>query len=175
MPLTFDLFVEVVGWLEVRGPGQGDHLVPHLVGVERLEQPHASVTRTAGLLHRVVFRVPGQFEHVLGQADRFAGPSHVEQVATEPFVVVSEVVDLVWQHAISHHVGVVDPGRGFLLKAGILVPFQSRINVPGHVPHVGDSRGGLSTAGGGIQRLVRLLVVPQVDTKVVAGVHRILG
>ena len=117
----------------------------------------------------------GQLEHILGQADRFASTSHVEQVATEPFVVVSEVVDLVWQHAISHHVGVVDPGRGFLLKAGILVPFQSRINVPGHVPHVGDSRGGLSTAGGGIQRLVRLLVVPQVDTKVVAGVHRILG
>ena len=115
-----------------------------------------------------------QFEHILGQAQRVADSADIKQVAAQPFVVVCEVVNLVGEHSISHHVCMVDPGGGLLLKTGVLIPLQFRVDVPRHVPHVGDPRSRLSAPRRGIQRVFRLLVIPKMDTKMVAGVHRVL-
>ena len=63
----------------------------------------------------------------------------VVEVACEPFVVVREVMNLIGHHAVTHHVGVIDPGAGFLLPGGIVIALESRENVTGHVPHVRDT------------------------------------
>ena len=80
-----------------------------------------------------------QLDHVLGQGDGVVHATEIVEVAREPFVVVSEVVNLVRHHAVAHHVGVVDPGAGFLLPGSVLVTLKFGIGVAGHVPHVGNT------------------------------------
>ena len=80
-----------------------------------------------------------QLDHVLGQGDGVVHAAEVVEVAREPFVVVGEVVNLIRHHAVAHHVGVVDPGAGFLLPGGVLIALELGIGVAGHVPHVGDA------------------------------------
>ena len=117
--------------------------------------------------------MPWQFEHILGQAQRVADSADIKQVPAQPLVVVCKVVNLVGEHTIPHHVCMVDPGGGLLLKTGVLIPLQFRIDVSRHVPHVGDPRSRLSAPRSGIQCVFGLLVIPKVDTKMMAGVHRV--
>ena len=72
-----------------------------------------------------------------------AHASGVAKVSGEPFVVVGKIMDAVGHHAVAHHVGVVYAGAGFLLPCGVVIAFEARENVAGHVPHVGDTRRGL--------------------------------
>ena len=138
MPLTLKLLIEVRGRLEIARARQRNHLIPELIRVEHLEETHPSETRTPVPLHRVVFRMARQLEHVFRQAERIAHSPHRHQIPTQPLIVVSKVVDLVRQHAVAHHVSVINPGRSFLLKTGIFESLQARVNVSRHVPHVCD-------------------------------------
>ena len=80
-----------------------------------------------------------QLDHVSGERHGVVGTAKVVEVAREPLVVVGEVVDLVRQHAVAHHVGVIDPGAGLLLPGGVVVALELRVDVAGHVPHVCDA------------------------------------
>ena len=71
-------------------------------------------------------------------------PSGVTEIASEPFVVVGEIMDAIGHHAVAHHVGVIHTRAGFLLPSGIMVAFEAGKNMAGHVPHVGDAGRGLA-------------------------------
>ena len=148
VPQTLDLFLCIVRRLKVRRVAERDHLVPHFVSRQCLEQTHASVVGAAAATERVVFGVPRQLDHVLGQIDRIVHSTDIVQVANQPFVVVSEIVNLVRQNLIAHHVSMIDSGRCLLLPNGVLIAFQSRVNVPRHVPQVGNTGRRLTAQGG---------------------------
>ena len=118
--------------------------------------------------------MPWQLEHIFGQAQCVTDSANVKQVATQPLVVVCKVVNLIGEHTIPHHVCVVDPGGGLLLKTGVLVPLQFRVDVSRHVPHVCDPWSRLSTPCCGVQRIFGSFVIPQMDAVMMAGMLRIL-
>ena len=159
---------------EIRRVGRGDQLIPELEQGQRVREPLAAERRAAAF-HRVVPRMPRQLAHIPRQIDPRADLAHMHEVANEPLVVVREVVDLIGHHAVAHHVGVIDPRRRLLLPSAVVVTLQSRKNVAAHVPHVGDARTGLAAQSRRPERLVGLLVVPQVDAVVVRRMHRIGG
>ena len=80
-----------------------------------------------------------QLDHVSGERHGIVGTAKVVEVAREPLVVVGEVMNLVRQHTVAHHVGMVHPGAGLLLPGGVVVALELRVNVAGHVPHVRDA------------------------------------
>lgn len=86
---------------------------------------------------------------------------------------MGEVVDLVWEDAVSDHLGVIDAGGGFLLPCGVVPAFEVAVDVTGHVPHVGDAGGGGTAHGGGGEGLFGAFVVPEVDEIVVDRVEGI--
>ena len=51
-----------------------------------------------------------QGDHVPREIDRAIELAEAVEVADEPLVVVGEVVDLIGNDAVAHHVGMVDPG-----------------------------------------------------------------
>ena len=53
------------------------------------------------------------------------------------------VVDLERHDPIADHVGMIDPGRAFLLVGGVGIALEPGVGVPGHVPGVGDPGRGL--------------------------------
>ena len=83
------------------------------------------------------------------------------------------VVDLVGHHAISNHVGMVDPRRGFLLPSCIGIAMQSGVSMAGHVPHVSDPRCTRAALGCGSEGQFLLAVIPQVDSEMVCRMPRI--
>ena len=99
----------------------------------------------------------------------------VAEVAGEPFVVVGEVVDAIGHYAIAHHVGVVHAGAGFLLPSGVVVAFEAREDVAGHVPHMGDAGRGLSALADGRDCALGVFVVPQVNSIMMAGMLGVFG
>ena len=123
----------------------------------------------------VEFRVTRVGEERLGHGYGGGGITKVTKVAREPFVVVRVVVDLVGDEEMLGHVCVVNTGGGLLAKDGIVIALGLGVDVSGHVPHVGDAGGGFSEAGGGIERLLVLAVVPEVDGVVVGGVIGFFG
>ena len=85
---------------------------------------------------------------------------------------MSVVVDLPRQNPIADHVGVIDAGGGFLVPGGVGIALKPRIDVAGHVPHVGDTRAERpQRAADRAPR--RLFAVPEMDAVVVGRVHRI--
>ena len=81
-----------------------------------------------------------QFDHVLGQIDRFANATDKDQIANEPFVVVSIVVDLVRHDLIANHMRVIDTCRRFLLPGSVSITMQATVSMTRHVPHVSNAR-----------------------------------
>ena len=141
-PQPLDLLVFDIGRSQVHRVRQFDQIAPAFILDQDIEQPRPAVSRAATpFLGRVVSWVTWQFDHVAGQVVGVVDSANVDQVPHQPLVVVCEVVDLIRQHPIPHHVCVVDPRRCFLLPSRILVAFQTRKNVSGHVPHVRDPRG----------------------------------
>ena len=176
------LFLRDGGWLEVNRLRGADDLLPHLVAQQGLEQAHAAVAGAATLAvlgglarlgQGVVFRVARQLDHVSGERRGVVGTTKVVEVAREPLVVVGEVVDLVRQHAVAHHVGVIDPGAGLLLPGGVVVALELRVDVAGHVPHVRDAGRALPATGGGGEGALCFFIVPKMDAEVMARVHRL--
>ena len=86
--------------------------------------------------------------------------SNVEQIADQPLVIVSIVVDLVGQDSVTHHVRMINAGRGLLLPGCILVAMEFRVDVPGHVPHVCDTWQARSTHARAVQSHFCLVTVP---------------
>ena len=119
--------------------------------------------------------MPRQIEHVLRQFDRVMNPADRIQIANQPFVVVRVVVNLVGQHAVANHVGMVHAGRGFLLPGGVGVAVQVGEDVAGHVPHVGDAGSRLPAQPARCERPNRLFAIPQMDAIMMRRMHRIDG
>ena len=113
-----------------------------------------------------------KLDHVLCQLDRVINPPNKDQVANQPFVVVSEIANLIRHDTITHHVGVVDAGGSLLLVDRILVPFQSRINMSGHVPHVSNARCRNSASRGGFDRVGWMPTVPKMNGVVMGRMKR---
>lgn len=116
-----------------------------------------------------------EFDHIFGEVHGVIGAADVDEVADEPFVVVGEVVDLVGEDAVAHHVGVVNTGGGFLLVDGIFVAFEAGIDVARHVPHVSDTGSRLPAAGGRVEGFGSIFVIPGVNAVVMGGVHWVFG
>ena len=108
----------LVGDVEVVRVRELDERLPLLIERERLEQAAAAVVGAA-VVQGVVVRVARQLDHVLRQRDGLLDAGVVAQAAGEPLVVVGEVVDLIGEDPVTHHVGVVDAGRGLLLPGGV--------------------------------------------------------
>ena len=126
---------------------------------------------SAPLGEGVVLGVTGERNHVAGQGHRLAGTADGGEVAAEPLVVMSVVVNLVGHDAIPRHVGVVGAGGGFLAPCGVMVALKLGVDVAGHMPHVGDAGRGLPADGGGIHRAGGTLVVPKVNAVMMGGMH----
>ena len=115
-----------------------------------------------------------QLDHVLRQVHRAPHRADVVQVADEPFVVVREVVDLIGQNVVAHHVGVIHACAGFLLPRGIGVTLQRRVGVTAHVPHMRNAGRGRPAVRGGEQRVGRArALVPEVDAIMIRGMQRV--
>jgi hypothetical protein len=153
-----------------------DHIVPHLELFKHLDEALAPVSVGVGLaLHRVELGMPGIGEEGPGHVKGRRPVAQVHPVPRQPFVVVGVVVNLIGQEAMLLHLGVIDAGRGLLVPGRILVAMQLRVDVPRHVPHVGDPRRGESELGCGVEGALRLALVPEMDAVVVRRVHRGLG
>ena len=74
-----------------------------------------------------------------GEGDGGALLAEVIVGADQPFFIVGVIVNLVGLDEIGHHVGVIDPGGGFLLPGGVIKAAKFGVDVAGHVPHVGDA------------------------------------
>jgi len=97
--------------------------------------------------------------------------SEVGEVAGEPLVVVSVVVDLVRNEEVFRHMGVVDAGGGLLLPSCVGVAVELGVDVAGHMPHMGDGGGGATELGGGGECFFGTAVVPEVNGVVMGGVE----
>ena len=113
-----------------------------------------------------------ELDHIAREFYGITGTTKVVEVADEPFVVMGEIVDLIGHDTVAHHVRMIDTGTCLLLPGGVMVTLKLRINVPGHMPHMGDARRTLSTQSGGGESTFRFFIIPQMNTKVVARVHR---
>ena len=118
------LFLRNCGRLKVNRLRGADDLIPHLVAKQSFKQAHTAVTgasalpvlgRRVRLGQSVVFRVARQLDHVSGERRGVVGTTKVVEVAREPLVVVGEVRNLIRQHAVAHHVGVIHAGARLLL------------------------------------------------------------
>ena len=124
--------------------GGGDQVVPELVAGEHLGPADpAAALGGAAVVGAVLLRVARLLDQVPGHGDRVADPADVAVAGAEPLVVVGVVVDLERHDPVADHVGVVDPGRAFLLIGGVGVALQPGVGVAGHVPGVGDPGRGL--------------------------------
>ena len=117
--------------------------------------------------------MPRQFDHVFGQGDGLLHPATVKQVRAEPLIVVSEIMNLIRQNPRCLHISVVRAGRCLLLPGGIVVALELAVNVAGHVPHVRNARRGLAAPGRRIERMLVLLVIPEMDSRMMNRVERL--
>ena len=115
--------------------------------------------------------MPRVGDEAFGHGEGILGAADGDPVSGEPFVVVGVVVDLVGKDAGFEHPAVVDPGGGLLVPGGVLVAFEIRVGVPGHVPHVGDVWGGVAELGCRSEGTGSLVFVPEVDPEVVGRMH----
>ena len=138
-----DLLGREVGPVEGPGGGGGDQVVPELVAGQGLgpAEPARALGRAA-VVGPVLLGVAGLLDEVPGHDDGVAGPADVAERGGEPLVVVGVVVDLEGHDPVADHVGVVNPGRSFLLIGGVGVALELGVGVAGHVPGVGDPGGG---------------------------------
>ena len=119
--------------------------------------------------------MPRLLDHVLREGHGVVRAADVDQVADQPLGVVRVVVNLIRQHAVVHHVRMIDAGRRLLLPGGVRIALQIRIDVARHVPHVGDLRRRLATQRGRLQRPLGLLAIPEVDAVMMGRVQRLVG
>ena len=173
VPQSLHLLFLELGRRQVVRPRKLDQLAPELKPVEYLEETATAVLGARPPLgERVVFRMPRKLDHVPGQAGCLADPADIHQVANEPLIVVREVVDLVRQHQVFHHVRVVDPGRGLLLPGGIVVALELGENMPAHMPHMGDRGRGLAAAARSGKSALRLFIIPEMNPVMMRRMHR---
>ena len=107
-----------------------------------------------------------QFDHVFGKGDGIPYAAAIKQVRAKPLVVMREIMNLVGQDPRRFHVGVVGARSGFLLPGGVIITLELAVGMAGHVPHVGNAWGGLAAAGGRVERILIVFVVPKMDAGV---------
>ena len=104
------MFIFPVGRFKVSRIRKLKCLLPELVFPENIEEALSPIIRTAPSTEFVVFGVTRQFGHVFRKVQGIVDSADKDQVSNQPLVVVSEVVNLIGQHPVPHHVGVVNTG-----------------------------------------------------------------
>ena len=189
---TPHLLVRNIRRLQIQRVPQRDGLIPKLIATEQADQARSSMSSAAGAAlirldavgrnlvgraeisgKRVVFRMARQLDQILGEVDAFTHAAEVTQIPNQPLVVVSVIMNLIRQHAVAHQVRVIHPGRRLLLPRRVGKAIQPRIDVPRHVPHVGDARRALAAERGGIQSAPGLLLVPKMNPVMMHRMHRV--
>ncbi len=105
-----------------------------------------------GPLDEVVQGMAGQIDHLHGRAFRIAGTAQMQQGSHQPLVVVGVQMDLVGQHAIVNHAGVLGANGRLKLPGRLGKTQQGKINMRRHVPHVADRRRRVAAFRRGIKR-----------------------
>ena len=129
--------------------------------------PAAPLRRTA-VVRPVLGWIARLLDQVARDRDGVVHPPDMAQAGAEPLVVVCVVVDLERHDPVADHVGMIDPGRAFLLIGGVGITFELGVGVAGHVPGVGDTRGGLGVKRRRLLGADRLGAVPEVDAVMMA-------
>ena len=118
----------------------GEEEGPLLPFNEGFDEAGAAITGgAAALVEGVVGGVLRVGDEGFGEGDGGALLAEVIVGADQPFFIVGVIVNLVGLDEIGHHVGVIDPGGGFLLPGGVIKAAKFGVDVAGHVPHVGDA------------------------------------
>ena len=74
--------------------------------------------------------MPGERNHVAGKGHGLPHPTDGGEVAAEPFVVMSKVMNLVGHDTIPPQVGVVDASGGFLAPGGVMEALELGVDMP---------------------------------------------